>query len=642
MLIPGFEPFGNTNRSDTWFVKLTAQLNAAQQLSGFYQRDVNPVASADALSEHLRRDATGGAGASVRLLSTWSHNLTTRIGASYNDKRRDGSEPDGEGPLRRVYQGTIASGGRLLGNGRIADLGPPVSGWGAQPNSKITLSLDAMYAATGGFGSHDLQAGVYAQPRLRSGARTLYINDGFVFEESVLRAGTPSPALLPFHRMIVDGTEITNADREGRDYAIYLQDAWRPHARLTINAGVRIDRIAWTDRIFDVDTQESTEIGPRFSVNYVVTDDGTSTVRTHFVRVHDQPATNAVSLGATALGQQDLYDLDLNGTFETVFDAPATTTLTAGRTIDPDLHQSFIQEWGAGYSKQLKGGLTAQADFVHRAYRQRPALVDINGLYDGTVFVGYADEGFNEIYAITNNEWNTPIYSSLELTVTKRSARLQGMASYVRQWRHIDGTWQPHDPASFIQPTAFANDGGIGSSMGSLSSPNDANSLSGTNMTQRGTGSAQWQDHVVRSGLSYVGPWQLLLATNYTFQSGVWSGPVIAQAVADPSFGPTMLTLSNGRRVTNPLSTALRFAYPTRGDGQLRTPHLHAWSVRIGRRFTWSACTIDAAVDIFNLTNSGADAGFEIGGNQTYNPSYGLTTFRQLPRSAQLMIRASF
>ena len=28
--------------------------------------------------------------------------------------------------------------------------------------------------------------------------------------------------------------------------------------------------------------------------------------------------------------------------------------------------------------------------------------------------------------------------------------RLQGIASYVRQWRHIAGTWQPNDPALFI------------------------------------------------------------------------------------------------------------------------------------------------------------------------------------------------
>ena len=48
------------------------------------------------------------------------------------------------------------------------------------------------------------------------------------------------------------------------------------------------------------------------------------------------------------------------------------------------------------------------------------------------------------------------------------------------------------------------------------------------------------------------------------------------------------------------------------------------------------------AVDVFNVTNNGADLGFEFGGNQTYNPFFRSTTWRQLPRSAQLVLRSSF
>ncbi len=643
LLVPQFEPFGNSNTAHFWFAKLNAQLHASHQLSGFYQRDVNPVAFADALAEHLRREATGGSGLSLRWLGAWSNAFTSRVGVSYNDKRRDGQPPDGDGPLRRVYQSTITSAGRLVGNGRIADLGPPVSGWGAQPNSKLTISVDATVFRSSRLGSHEVQTGLYLQPRLRNGSRTFYVNGGFVFEESVLRnAGTADRQLVPFHRMLVDGTVLTNSDREGQDYGFYVQDAWRPTSRLTINVGVRVDHLIWQDALFDVVSQRSTEIGPRLSANYLVTSDAANVVRAHVVRVHDQPAQNATSVGTSALAQRDEYDLDLNGTFETAFDTPATLALTPGRSVDPDLHQSFVQEWGTGYSRQFGGGVTARADVVHREYRHRPTLVETNGLYDGSVFVGYRDEGFNEIYQITNNVWNTPVYRSIEFAVTKRSARVQGIGSYVRQWRHIDGTWQPRDPASFIQPNAFENSRGIGSPGGSISSTGDANSLSGIHMSQRAAASGQWQDHVVRAGVSVMAPWQLLLAMNYTFQSGIWSGPVIAQVAADPTFGPAQVTLSNGRRVTNPLATALRFAFPTRTEGQLTTPRLHVWNARVGRRFTWAALVLDAGIDVFNITNNGADASFELGANQLYNPAYGITTFRQLPRSAQVVIRASF
>jgi hypothetical protein len=235
------------------------------------------------------------------------------------------------------------------------------------------------------------------------------------------------------------------------------------------------------------------------------------------------------------------------------------------------------------------------------------------------------------------------VYSSLDLSITTRTTRVQALASYVRQWRHIEGTWQPNDPASFIQPQAFANHTGIGSSTGTASAPTDANSLSGTQMTQSSTASAQWQDHVVRVGAAYSGPWALLLATSYTFQSGAWSGPIVTRlAAADPAFGPTTVRLSNGRVVTNPLATTFRFAYPARGEGQLRTPKLNAWNVRVGRRFSRGRVKFDAALDAFNVTNNGADMGFEFGANQTFNPLFGVTAFRQLPRSAQVVLRTSF
>jgi hypothetical protein len=348
-------------------------------------------------------------------------------------------------------------------------------------------------------------------------------------------------------------------------------------------------------------------------------------------------------VGTVTVGQRDLYDLDLDGVFETTFVTPATMAVTAGRTIDADLHQPFIQEWGLGYAKQLPGALTTSVDLVRRGFRDRPTLLETNRRYQGNVFAGYIDEAFNEIYQATNNDWNRPVYTSLELSVTKRTARLQALASYVRQWRHLDGTWQPDDPASFIQPGAFANDKAIGSTTGSISVPSDADSLSGTNMTPAATGSSQWQDHVVRLGAAWSGPWDLLLATNYTFQSGAWSGPIVTLLPApDLAFGPPTVTLSNGRNVTNPLATTIRFAYPTRGEGQLRAPRQHVWNLRLGRRFSFGRLLFDTSVDVFNILNNDADATFAFGANQSFAANFGTTQYRQLPRSAQLVLRASF
>jgi len=435
---------------------------------------------------------------------------------------------------------------------------------------------------------------------------------------------------------------LTTFQQTGRDVAGYVQDAWRRSPRLTVNAGVRLDQIVVKDTVFDITAQRSLEVGPRLSVNYAITADSRNVVRAHWARVHDQPGL-VTTTGTPNLGQRDLYDLELDGTFETVFVTPPTAGTIVNRTIDPDLHQPYVREWGAGYSRQFTGGIAANVGAAHRRFVDRPTLVETNGRYDGNVFVGYADEAFNDIYQATNNRWNTPVYSSLELSVTKQTARVQALGSYVRQWRHIDGTWQPHDPASFIQPDAFSNHTGIGSSTGTASATSDSNSLSGFHMTQSVTASAEWQDHVARAAVAATGPWGLMLATNYTFQSGAWSGPIVTRiAAADPAFGPATVRLSNGRVVSNPLATVIRFAYPTRGEGQQRTPALHALNLRAGRRFAIRRMKFDASLDVFNVTNHGADLGFEFGGNQTYNPLFGLTIDRQLPRSAQIVLRAAF
>jgi hypothetical protein len=640
-LIGGFEPIHTRNEASFWLGKLTAQAGP-HQVAGFYQQDANPIFSIGATSQYPSGQATGGAAGSIRVSSLWSNRLTTRAGLSYNDKRREGRPTGLDGPTVRIHDGIIASGGRLTGNGLLASLGNPLLSRLTQPNEKLTASFDTTLYVSHGSATHELQAGVFAQRRVQ-GNHLVYTNGGFTLEEQVLRqSGVYTSGSIPFHRLVMNGPELTTFNQTARDLAVYFQDAWRPSPRLTLSGGVRLDQIVVKDTVFGITAQRSLEVGPRVGVNYVITADSRNVVRGHWTRVHDQPGV-VTTTGTPSVGQRDLYDLNLDGTFETVFVTPPTSGAIVNRTIDPGLHQPYVQEWGGGFSRQFSGGAAANVDLAHRRFVDRMTLVEKNGKYNGRVFAGYLNEALNDVYTAANNQWNTPVYTSLELSLTKRTTRVQTLASYVRQWRHIDGTWQPNDPAAFIQPDAFANHTGIGSSSGTATATFDSNSLSGFQMTQSVTASAQWQDHVARAAVAVTAPWGLMLATNYTFQSGTWSGPIITRiAAADPAFGPPTVTLSNGRVVTNPLATTLRFAYPTRGEGQLRTPNLHALNLRAGRRFTFRRVKLDASLDVFNVTNNGTDLGFEFLGNQTFNPLFGHTIDRQLPRSAQIVLRAGF
>jgi hypothetical protein len=638
-LVPGFEPLTMDTEASYFFIKGTAQLAAEHRLEAFWQRDHSPeiFVGPNWAGKFLHRDF-GGIGTGVRLASAWNNALMTRVSLSFNNKGIGARLAREDLPSRNVHQSVFSFGGRLVGTGTLVVL-DNLTGAADQPADKVTLAADATWYHSSKVGSHEVQAGVYFQPRLHERTTQHYANGGYALEEVVLRdPSNPATGFVPFHRQIYDQVDVPLRWADGHDYAFYGQDAWRPLPRLTVSAGVRVDVIGRKDSAFNVETQDSTEFGPRFGVNYQLTRDSRRVIRASWTRVADVLAQTTQSAGSNASGFRDLYDTDLNGTFDTTFVTPGVSAQSTDRVLDDARQQPHTDEWIVGYREQLPGRVSIDASLVRREFLERTALVEINGIYDGEVFRGYRDEAFNDILKITNNVWNWPVYTFLELQATKQTERMQVIASYTHQWRHVGGTWQPNDPASFIQPHAFPNSKGIGSTTSTFETQNSLSSSPIVSGQQ-----AQAVDDTVRLGAIYRGPWDVVLSANYTFQSGLWSGPIFTRvAAADPRFGPATVTLSNGRTVSNPLATTIRFAYPTRDDGQFTLPGLHILNLRFGRDFNLGNYRLEPAVEIFNVTNHDAFYLIEQGGTQMFSPLFGQGRQRQPPRAVQISARVVF
>ena len=450
----------------------------------------------------------------------------------------------------------------------------------------------------------------------------------------------PAAGFVPFVRDTFTPDRLTTAEGRALDVGLYVRDAWRLTSRLSLDLGARVDVIRRFDDQFGVETQRSLEFGPRLGVTYALAADAASVVRASWGRIHDALSTNTIAVGDSAPEQQSAFDTDLDGVFETVFTFPALAVLSDRYRLDPDRSQPYVNEWTIGYGHRLPGQISVDAAIIRRAYRNRTAFVEVNGLYDGNRFVGYRNPATNEVYEVTGNRWNWPVYTGFETRLTRQTGPLQLIAGYTRGFQHLAGTWQPNDPASFIQPGAFPNDGGLGNTIGSRR-PGASNSLSGFNEF---TG-PQWRDHVVRAGVTYRAPAGVLVATTYSFQSGVWSSPIVTAIDApDPKFGDPVVQLSNGRNVQNPLARTIRFAYPTRGEGQFRAPPIHSWNLRVGREFSMLrlGARTDILLDVFNVPNAGAYHQLAFGANQQYSPSFRQGQSRQVPRSAALSARFSF
>ena len=118
------------------------------------------------------------------------------------------------------------------------------------------------------------------------------------------------------------------------------------------------------------------------------------------------------------------------------------------------------------------------------------------------------------------------------------------------------------------------------------------------------------------------------LAASYTIEAGPWSGAITNQLAAnDPQvtqFGPATFTLPNGSKQSNPLSTRLRFVYPTRGDNQVMAPAQKTLGLKIGRKFNLGGSReIEAAANLFNLLNGGDFTQYNYNGaNEVFNPNY--------------------
>ena len=616
---PGWTPFDNRSRTRSSFTKVDYQISPKQRLNGFYLyeggfEDGNQSTNIKPLSS----GALSGSGYSLRLISTWSNTLISSIGASYNNISATPSLSsynglDYGGPSILLYNADNASAGKLVGNGLLATTGNNKN-FSITPADKVTIEGSVNWLKTGWWGSHEFEAGVFIQPRMHLTTQTIYLNGGYILEEEVLAVpGNLNSGYVPFHKQTVDPTRLnyTSADSDSQDYGEYIQDSWKPVPRLSIVAGFRMDHIVAEDNLFSSQTQSSYEPQPRVGVTYSLTKDGKNVIHGSFSRIAAKPEPAFIpSLGGSVtVTTTDSYDTAKNGSFSAVFVTPAQSTVSAAKRIDPNRHQERTDEFVAGFRHQFPAQISFDGSFIERYYRQMPAQVDVNGIYQNNLFVGYTDPTQNAILSQTNNTWNTPVYGGLEFTAQQRTNKSQFIVGYTRTYQHLNGSYQPTDPALYIQPNTFADNAGIGTIRG-----NENNSLSGTAETRN----PMWIPNVLRIAGSYNLPKGLIVSSNFNMLSGPWTGPIVQYLSApDPAFGPSTITLSNGRVVSNPLATTVRFAYANRGAGQLQAPTLKFWDARLSKTFKIKESQkLEVGGNVTNITNNATQQEF-LGGSTT-------------------------
>jgi hypothetical protein len=490
-----------------------------------------------------------------------------------------------------------------------------------------------------------MKTGIWAAPRLWRDVTSRRVNDGFLLEEvRQLDPANPSGGTVAFHRRYEEPIEFMETAARDRDVGIYIQDGWKPNARLTINAGLRADFVRRFDDIYGVERMNSVNVGPRFGFAYMVTADARNVLRGSAGRVHEQVnGRDPITTFATTSNRfrRDLYDNQGDGVFEQEILTPAATNALNALAFDPELHQPSMDEFVLGFARQFRGQVSLDVSASRRYFKDGYAEVDINGIYPegpNQPFIGFGrvDPNRGLVMQQTNATWSQIVVTNLEAIVAKNlSHNFQVMTSLTRQWQHIDGTWNPTDPARFTQPDAFPNNRDLSRH---LFGNGDDNSLDGGGNES----GVAYRPFSVRIAGVYFMPWSIRTSASYIIQAGGYLGPVITPVTADPVFGPGQIRLANGTNQPNPLATTYRFAYGTRSDGQLRNETTKYLQLNLVRTFKFGRQSVDTGLGIFNVFNTGAHTQWNTGAQRINTPLYLSRFNRHPPRAFQLTLGYKF
>ena len=203
-----------------------------------------------------------------------------------------------------------------------------------------------------GFGKHDLKFGIEVE-RSKTRDRYGFVNNTYYYDYG----GQPYYAYGY-------GYDISGRNKK---FAAYAQDAWHVNDRLTLNLGVRMDKVAGgapgKDSVYS-----NTSIAPRFGFAFDPAGD-TKTVLKGSYSQYYEGIFNDIYKQATS-GYQDSISWDMSGCPAygsqgptVAYSCPLSRRVEVNRvkapvaTIDPDIKHPRVDEFSLGFERALKSNV---------------------------------------------------------------------------------------------------------------------------------------------------------------------------------------------------------------------------------------------------------------------------------------------
>ncbi|MCO4744719.1 MAG: TonB-dependent receptor [Proteobacteria bacterium] len=197
----------------------------------------------------------------------------------------------------------------------------------------------------------------------------------------------------------------------------YIQDVYKPHPRLTLRPGVRMDLSSLNN-----DAQESVftriTVSPRFGITYDLTGDGKTAARAYYGRFYDTGFLAIADLlrdkssGYSVYGWSDQLN-DWN---------PEPNSTTSDTFLKHDeLRNPYSDEFNFGISRELGDGFGLDATFIYEEAHNFWEDDEVNLIWneDGTDVIGSRNGENTAIYRLRTPDDVYTKYTSLELAARK-------------------------------------------------------------------------------------------------------------------------------------------------------------------------------------------------------------------------------
>jgi Carboxypeptidase regulatory-like domain/TonB-dependent Receptor Plug Domain len=609
----GADPlFPGGNKIGRVFAKITYQPSLNHRLTASLNPTVryDSVAAGSALIDpkSIQRSPSKGFTPAFTWNATLSPRTALEVRGNYFYYRLDGLPPEGEPEVKTRYRGldtgTVTGGVVYVGRSQYEK---------TSVSAKVTHYADRFLG-----GSHDLRLGV--QYQRGTADNNLFYND-IVYT----LAGQPQNGYIQ-----VKSEYGAQPDQAG----VFIDDSFRPHRRLTIDAGIRYDHSHVGARAYpEYDRfQQPTgrdfpavdnlvtwnTVSPRLGFNLKLDDEGRTVLKGHYGRYYQSAAIAAAFYRVLpSFSSRFSFSGRYDAIGEPIGLVPITTP--SNRRMDGDADAARTDQFVVGLERQVAEAVGVSVHFVAKRGSQYLGWQDVGGSYEPAIYldslgtnasgqpidvfrlVGPVSERF---FILSDLDDLFSRYRGVSLGVNKRMSRGWQLTSSFT-WSKSTGRLI----SSLQGPTSPQNTAPIFSSFGQ--NPNDFVNSEGLLVA----------DRPVLFKTQFVGnlPWGITTAVSHQYLTGrAWGRTVRVDGLG-------LLTTIRAEEL----------------DGERRLDDLNLLDLRIEKQFALGGRVRIAAIgDILNVLNGNS---FEnVASTLGTSAVFGVPTTVQVPRRLMIGTRVRF